>query len=202
MILEHIDSPADLRTLTPDVSLDVLGTGDPGVHRRSRHGHRRSPRFDTVHGNVESSGKLYVKKGAHILGDVIAKEIFLHEDAKIDGTIEAPHGMLSDGGSELKLSILEVDEVTFIEPSFAALTDPLYTDMLARDNADQGRMLVDENATRRGRLHESRRMVGRPFFCRHPNVALIDAFEQVNGEIYQEDRAGCGGSSPGTFPPP
>jgi len=46
-----------------------------------------------VHGNVEGSGKVYVKKGAHILGDVIAKEIFLHEDAKIDGTIEAPHGM-------------------------------------------------------------------------------------------------------------
>jgi predicted acyltransferase (DUF342 family) len=34
-----------------------------------------------------------VKKGAHILGDVIAKSIVLHEEAKIDGTIEAPHGM-------------------------------------------------------------------------------------------------------------
>jgi predicted acyltransferase (DUF342 family) len=47
----------------------------------------------TVHGNVESSGKVHVKAGAHILGDVIAKEIFLSEDAKIDGIIEAPHGM-------------------------------------------------------------------------------------------------------------
>ncbi len=47
----------------------------------------------TVHGNVESSGKVYIKKGAHVLGDVIAKEIFLHEDATIDGIIEAPHGM-------------------------------------------------------------------------------------------------------------
>ena len=47
----------------------------------------------TVHGNVESSGKVYIKAGAHILGDVIAKEIFLSEDAKIDGIIEAPHGM-------------------------------------------------------------------------------------------------------------
>jgi len=27
--------------------------------------------------------------------------------------------------------ILEVDTLAFIEPSFAALTDPLYTDMLA-----------------------------------------------------------------------
>jgi predicted acyltransferase (DUF342 family) len=47
----------------------------------------------TVHGNVEGGGTVYVKKGAHILGDVIAQSIVLNEDAKIDGTIEAPHGM-------------------------------------------------------------------------------------------------------------
>jgi predicted acyltransferase (DUF342 family) len=46
-----------------------------------------------IHGNVESSGEVQVRKGAHILGDVIAKTIRLHEDAKIDGTIEAPHGL-------------------------------------------------------------------------------------------------------------
>ena len=54
----------------------------------------------TVHGNVEGNGKVYVKRGAHILGDVIAKEIFLHEDAKIDGIIEAPHGMHIGRGEE------------------------------------------------------------------------------------------------------
>ena len=54
----------------------------------------------TVHGNVEGGGKVYVKCGAHILGDVIAKEIFLHEDAKIDGIIEAPHGMHIGWGEE------------------------------------------------------------------------------------------------------
>jgi len=53
----------------------------------------------TVHGNVESSSTVYVKKGAHILGDVIAKSIVLHEDAKIDGTIQAPHGMQIERGS-------------------------------------------------------------------------------------------------------
>ena len=46
-----------------------------------------------IHGNVESGEEVYVQKGAHILGDVIAKTIRLHEDAKIDGTIEAPHGL-------------------------------------------------------------------------------------------------------------
>jgi len=53
----------------------------------------------TIHGNVESGSTVFVKKGAHILGDVIAKSIVLHEDAKIDGTIQAPHGMQIVRGS-------------------------------------------------------------------------------------------------------
>jgi predicted acyltransferase (DUF342 family) len=52
----------------------------------------------TIHGNVESGSTVYVKKGAHILGNVIAKSIVLHEDAKIDGTIQAPHGMRIERG--------------------------------------------------------------------------------------------------------
>jgi len=53
----------------------------------------------TVHGNVEGGGDVMVKKGAHILGNVIANAITLHEDAKIDGTIEAPHGMRIERGT-------------------------------------------------------------------------------------------------------
>jgi predicted acyltransferase (DUF342 family) len=52
----------------------------------------------TVHGNVESGSTVYVRKGAHILGDVIAQSIVLHEDAKVDGTISAPHGMRIERG--------------------------------------------------------------------------------------------------------
>ena len=52
-----------------------------------------------VHGNVESGSTVYVKRGAHILGDVIARSIVLHEDAKIDGTITAPHGMRIERGA-------------------------------------------------------------------------------------------------------
>jgi hypothetical protein len=39
-----------------------------------------------------------VKKGAHILVNVIAKAIVLHEEAKIDGIIQAPHGMRIERG--------------------------------------------------------------------------------------------------------
>jgi predicted acyltransferase (DUF342 family) len=46
-----------------------------------------------IHGNVESGDEVTIRKGAHILGDVIAKSIRLHEDARIDGTIQAPHGL-------------------------------------------------------------------------------------------------------------
>lgn len=53
-----------------------------------------------IHGNVESGSTVYLKKGAHILGDVKAKAIVLHEDAKVDGTIEAPHGMRIERGGE------------------------------------------------------------------------------------------------------
>ena len=53
----------------------------------------------TIHGNVESGSTVHVKKGAHVLGDIIAKSIVLHEDAKIDGTIEAPHGMRIERGT-------------------------------------------------------------------------------------------------------
>jgi len=52
----------------------------------------------TIHGNVESRSTVYVKKGAHILGNVISRSIVLHEEAKIDGTIEAPHGMRIERG--------------------------------------------------------------------------------------------------------
>jgi len=52
----------------------------------------------TVHGNVESGSTVFVKRGAHILGDVKAKSIVLHEDAKVDGTIEAPHGLRIERG--------------------------------------------------------------------------------------------------------
>jgi len=53
----------------------------------------------TVHGNVESGSTVYVKKGAYILGNVIARSIVLHEDAKVDGTITAPHGMRIERGT-------------------------------------------------------------------------------------------------------
>lgn len=86
--------------------------------------------------------------------------------------------------------IFDFDDIAFIEPSFAALVDPLYTDLLAQDSCDEGRMLVDENEDPIAfAFHEKAGWIAGSFLCRAPNLALIDAFESVNGEIYQEDRA-------------
>ncbi|MFA5331703.1 MAG: hypothetical protein WC342_04940 [Methanoregula sp.] len=85
--------------------------------------------------------------------------------------------------------ILELDEIAFIEPSFAALTDSLYTDLLAQDCCDQGHLLVDENQDPIAvAFHEKAGWIAGSFLCRSPSIDLIDAFEQVNGEIFQEDR--------------
>ncbi|MEN6609949.1 MAG: polymer-forming cytoskeletal protein [Methanoregulaceae archaeon] len=52
-----------------------------------------------IHGAVESRATVRVRKGAHILGNVIAKSLVLHEDARVDGTITAPHGLIIEGNS-------------------------------------------------------------------------------------------------------
>lgn len=85
--------------------------------------------------------------------------------------------------------ILELDTVAFLEPSFASLSDPLYTSLLAADNGDEARMLVDEHDDPIAiAFHEKAGWIAGSFLCRHPSVPLLEAFEQVNGEIYQEDR--------------
>jgi len=86
--------------------------------------------------------------------------------------------------------ILGVDTVRFIESDFAALTDSRFNAILAATQADEGRLLLDE--------HEepialafcgSDGWIAGSFLCRNPSVALIELFERVNGEIFQEDRA-------------
>ncbi len=86
--------------------------------------------------------------------------------------------------------ILGIDTVRFIEPEFSALTDTGNNVILAETKADESRFLVDE--------HDEPLALafGAPdgwtagsFLCRNPSVALIELFESVPGEIFQEDRA-------------
>jgi hypothetical protein len=86
--------------------------------------------------------------------------------------------------------ILGVDRVRFIEPGFAALTDSGYTARLAEIRADEGRLLLDEHEEPLAvAFHTTDGWVAGSFLCRNPSVAIIELFEGVSGELFQEDRA-------------
>jgi len=86
--------------------------------------------------------------------------------------------------------ILGVEEVVFVEPQFAMLPDPRFNATLSLTGGDEGRLLLDEKeepialAFKNGDCW----IVG-SFLCRNPTATLIGQFENMNGEIYQEDRA-------------
>jgi len=86
--------------------------------------------------------------------------------------------------------ILGVDTVRFIESDFAALTDSRFNAVLAATQADEGRLLLDEHDEPIAlAFNGSDGWIAGSFLCRNPSVALIELFESVNGEIFQEDRA-------------
>lgn len=86
--------------------------------------------------------------------------------------------------------ILGVDTITFVEPAFASLTDSRFNAVLAETNGDEGRLLLDEHEELIAlAFHGSDGWTAGSFLCRNPSVALIELFENVSGEIYQEDRA-------------
>ena len=86
--------------------------------------------------------------------------------------------------------ILGIDSIVFIEPSFADLPDTRFTSFLEEIAGDQGRLLVDEKsdpicmAVHTG---EDTWIAG-CFHLRPPTGALIARFEDLGGDIFQEDR--------------
>jgi hypothetical protein len=86
--------------------------------------------------------------------------------------------------------ILGVDTLRFIEPSFAELTDSAFTSMLAESPGDDARLLIDEHEDPLAlAFHDSSGWTAGTFLCRKPTAAAIERFENVNGDIYQEERA-------------
>jgi len=87
--------------------------------------------------------------------------------------------------------IFELEDLRFIEPSFADITDSRFNALLAHQNAREGRLLLDEAEEPLALAFqgEDGSWTAGSFLCRNPSVALIDLFESVNGEIFQENRA-------------
>lgn len=85
--------------------------------------------------------------------------------------------------------ILEVDTVSFIEPSYSDLIDEQYTYLLTTIEADQGRLLIDEESDPLAlAVLTSKGWIAGSFHLRSPTASLIEYFESIGGDIYQEDR--------------
>lgn len=86
--------------------------------------------------------------------------------------------------------VLEIPDVRCVEPSFADLTDDTFTAWLEEVPADQGRLLVDENEDPLAlAFHTAQGWVAGSFHLREPTVSVIEHFEDMNGDIFQEDRS-------------
>ena len=86
--------------------------------------------------------------------------------------------------------ILGVDELVFVEPQFTMLPDPRYNDTLMLAGGDDGRFLLDEKEDPLAlAFKNSDGWIAGSFLNRNPTAPLIEKFEHLNGEIYQEDRA-------------
>jgi hypothetical protein len=86
--------------------------------------------------------------------------------------------------------ILGVDEVVFVEPQFSVLPDPRYNDTLTLAGGDEGLLLLDEQEEPLALAFKNEDCwITGSFLFRNPTALLIEKFESVNGEIYQEDRA-------------
>ena len=87
--------------------------------------------------------------------------------------------------------ILDLDEVWFIEPSFADLPDERFTAALTGLPGDQGRLLIDEESDPlcMAVYTPDSTWVAGCFQLRPPTAALITRFEELGGDIYQEERS-------------
>lgn len=85
--------------------------------------------------------------------------------------------------------ILGIDAVRFVEPEFAAQTDYLFNDVLAAAGGDEGRLLVDGDGEPIAlAFHGPGGWLAGSFLFRNPTAGLIEQFENMNGEIFEEDR--------------
>ncbi len=87
-------------------------------------------------------------------------------------------------------TLLELDGLTCVEPSFADLTDDYYTTLITDAEAGDARLLVDEheNPIAVAVLSEESWYVA-SFAFRAPTIGVIELMERTGGDIYQQPRS-------------
>lgn len=87
------------------------------------------------------------------------------------------------------LDIFEIENCVCIEPTLMDHPEDGYTDMAIGLDADEGRLLVDENEEPVAlALLSDERWVVSSYIYRDPHFGIIEKFEQCGGDIYQETR--------------
>jgi len=49
---------------------------------------------NTIHGNLVTRGDVHINKDSHILGEINGLKITIHEEARVDGAMRAPNGVI------------------------------------------------------------------------------------------------------------
>ncbi len=66
---------------------------------------------NTIHGNLISRGNVHISKGSHILGEINADSISIHESARVDGIMRATGGIEFERDEEEIVSERELMEL-------------------------------------------------------------------------------------------
>ncbi len=66
---------------------------------------------NTIHGNLISRGNVHISEGSHILGEINADFITIHESARVDGVMRATGGIEFERDVEEELSERELMEL-------------------------------------------------------------------------------------------
>jgi len=86
--------------------------------------------------------------------------------------------------------ILELGELTFLEPTFASLTDDLYTTALLGIPAVEGRLLIDRDENPLAvAISDGKGWYAASFLLRSLPLEVIELCEDLDSEIHEEERS-------------
>ncbi len=86
-------------------------------------------------------------------------------------------------------AILDLDAIVFLEPSFADLTEPIFTAEAVALPATEGRLLLSEDdLPLAAAFSDGDGWWATSFLFRDPTLELLEKFEDLGGDLYQEDR--------------
>ncbi|HJH31137.1 MAG TPA: acyltransferase [Methanosarcinaceae archaeon] len=66
---------------------------------------------NTIHGNLISRGKVHINEGSHVLGEINADSISIHESARVDGIMRAARGIEFERNEDETISEHELMEL-------------------------------------------------------------------------------------------